>query len=146
MSYVVRLKPFDPRKGQVAQSYAHAGFNLRWNQGIAIRDLPEDRAAVLREMRQPGKGLAPLFDVVPEAEWEHFLAVEAAVKLGLPPPVKAPPAPEIASAPPGAALPIEGMEHVDLDGQRVQLTQAAPVEAAPEPVKARGPKKPGGTK
>lgn len=151
MSYVVRLKPIDERRGQVAQSYTHAGLGRRWVQGTIHRGVTEQEAEQLRPLRQPGKGMAPLFDVVAETEWESFVAAEAAAKAGLPLSIVRPAAPapaEPAAPPAGVSIPIETLEHTDAGGVRVQRTQEAPVvPATPPPAttpRAARPKKAGG--
>lgn len=158
MPFVARLKPLDPRRGQVAETYSLAEFDLRWNQGTVHRGLTEAQAEKLRGMRQPGKGKAPLFDVHSEEEWDNVLAREAAAKLGLPEPLAARvmptvSAPKVAPAPAAApaladdlAVPVEGLDHTDANGIRVQHTQAAPEPPAAAPVANRGPKRPGGNK
>lgn len=161
MAFVARLKPLDPRRGQVAETYSLAEFDLRWNQGTVHRGLTASQAEKLRGMRQPGKGKAPLFDVHSEEEWDDVLAREAAAKLGLPEPIAArvmptvsapkaapsePAAPETPPVLADVAVPIEALDHTDANGIRVQHTQAAPEPPAAAPVANKGPKKPGGNK
>lgn len=139
MGFVACLKPYDPRRGCVARSYAHAGLGLRFAEGVPVRGLSEKQAEELRQLRQPGKGKEALLDVFSDAEWESFLARTAAAKLGLPESL-------VSRAVPQAA-PVEALDHTDAGGVRVQHTQ----EAAPDPVAAsaaapKGPKRKGGSK
>jgi hypothetical protein len=153
MAYVARLKPYDPRKGQVARSYAHAALDLRFNEGTVARGLSESAAAALRALKQPGKGKAELFDVCTEEEWTDLLAREAAAKLGLPGPVAARVLPGVAAPSPpqtpAVSVPIENLEHTDVGHTRVQHTQAPPpaptAPAAAAPADAKRPRRVGGT-
>lgn len=147
--YFARIKPHDPRKGQVARSYTSVALNRRFSEGVIYRDLTEAEATALRAIQQPKAGRGALFDVGTAEEMEGVLSAEAADRLGVsrtvgalvvPPPRLAPAAPALETA-----LPVETLEHVDVGGQRIQLTQPAPPEpaAAPAPT-PKGPKKPGG--
>jgi hypothetical protein len=132
--FVARLKPLDPRKGHVAESYAHAGLGLRWNQGTAHHSLSEEQAAVLRK--------ADLFDVVAEEDWQAFAGEGAPTKAGLRAP---PPAGQTATV----GVLIETLDHTDAGGVRVQHTQPAPPpapQAGPARTVPARPKRTGGGK
>lgn len=160
MSFAARIKPYEPRKGQVARSYTHIGLNRRFVEGQIYRGLNESDAAVLRAIRQPKAGRGPLFDVGTPEEMEQILADEAAAKLGVSravAPLVVPP-PQLVGPEPAArasfAVPVEQLEHTDLRGgagnARVQHTQGAlvaPSLATPSrsaPNRPNRPRQPGG--
>lgn len=140
MGFVACLKQYDPRRGCVARSYAHAGMNLRFAEGIPVRGLTEAQAEALRKIRQPGKGKEALLDIYSDEEWDDFLARQAAAKLGLPAPIAAR---AMQQAPPSAqnAVAVDTLAHTDLNGVRVQHTQEAAEPAAAEAAPSKGPKK-----
>lgn len=140
MGFVACLRPYDPRRGCVARSYAHAGFDLRFVEGVPVRGLSAKQSEELRKLRQPGKGKEALLDVYSDEEWEEFVARQAAAKLGLPAAVVARSAPQ-APPPPSSA---EALDHTDVGGIRVQHTQDAPPDPATEIVAPKGPKRKGG--
>lgn len=150
MTFAARIKPHDPRKGQVGRSYTHIGLNRRFVEGQIYRDLTEQEAAVLRGIQQPKAGRGALFDVGTAEEMEQILANEAADKLGVSrtvAPAIVPP-PKLAAPAAPVAVPIEQLEHTDAAGVRVRHTQDAPAPPpppAPAPA-AQGarPKKAGG--
>lgn len=145
MTFEARIKPYDPRKGQVGRSYSHIGINRRFVEGQIYRGLSAEEAETLRKIEQPKAGRGLLFDVGTPEEMAEILAGETAAKLGVSRPTAARVVPP--PAPGAASVPIEQLDHTDANGVRVQHTQGAP-EPAPEAAPARAParpKQPGGT-
>ncbi len=152
MSFEARIKPYDPRRGQVGRSYSDLALGRRFLEGQVYRGLSADEAEALRKIPQPRAGRGLLFDVGTPEEMAEILAVEAAAKLGVPRPAAQRVVPAAPSAPaaPEVAVPIDQLEHTDGNGTRVQHTQGAPDEAPPaapagRPQGGSGPRRPGGT-
>lgn len=80
MSMLVRLKPYDPRRGHVLRRYTVSLWDTRFEVQRGWYEVPDEWAAYLRTLRQNANDSysKEAFDVCTRAEAERIDALEAA--------------------------------------------------------------------